>query len=92
LFFNFHCCLDKFAIQLQVITFLESGIKQKYETGARCNITGIFYLKNDRSWQEASPQLLYLGWAENDTKLFVSFYIPRIFIQGEFKKVHWAWT
>uniref|UniRef100_A0AC34FBQ8 Uncharacterized protein n=1 Tax=Panagrolaimus sp. ES5 TaxID=591445 RepID=A0AC34FBQ8_9BILA len=52
------------------ILWQEAKIKLIPSVGARCNISGAYYLKNDRLWQEASPSLFYIDWFEDNAKLF----------------------
>uniref|UniRef100_A0A7E4ZS59 Protein kinase domain-containing protein n=1 Tax=Panagrellus redivivus TaxID=6233 RepID=A0A7E4ZS59_PANRE len=51
------------------IKWKEAGIKVVPSVGARCNITGIYYLKDDRIWKEAAPSLFYISWFSGDAHL-----------------------
>ena len=50
----------------------EANVKLIPSAGIRCNLTAVYYLKDDRIWQEASPKLFYIGWANNDARIIVS--------------------
>lgn len=69
------------------ILWHEAKIKLIPSVGARCNITAIYYLKNDRLWQEAAPNLFYTDWSNGDARLYVSvFFNFKIIINNNLVK------
>lgn len=54
------------------ILWHEAKIKLIPSVGARCNISGVYYLKDDRLWQEAAPSLFYIDWFDDNARLYVS--------------------
>uniref|UniRef100_A0AC35FCF0 Uncharacterized protein n=1 Tax=Panagrolaimus sp. PS1159 TaxID=55785 RepID=A0AC35FCF0_9BILA len=52
------------------ILWHEAKIKLIPSVGARCNISGVYYLKDDRLWQEAAPSLFYIDWFDDNARIY----------------------